>query len=82
MHLEEAISILKDAEKNRAGGLVSDSMRILVMGNVARPTQAIAYVSIANVQSIYGMFKGKTISIIVPSNPTVAEREALAQFEA
>ncbi len=82
MHLEEAISILKDAEKSRAGGLVNDLLRILVLGDIARPSQAIAYISIANVQRTYGMFKGKTISIIVPSNPTVAEREALAQYEA
>ncbi len=77
MPLEEAVSLLMQAEKHREYGIINDDLKILVMGDVGKQSQEIVYASLNQINKISARFSGKILALVIPSNPSFAEQELL-----
>ncbi len=81
MALDEAIALLQAAEKEKEFGIIHDGLKIIIMGDVGKETQSIAYTSIKDIKKISAMFSKKILVLVVPSSPSFAEQESLFGLE-
>ncbi len=81
MALEEAVTIINDAEKERGTGTFSDGLKLMVMGDIGKPTQEIAYLPYNNMGKAAKRFAKKMLVLVMPANPSFAEQESLSGFE-
>ena len=82
MSLEEAAELLRAAESEKGYGIVDDGLRLLVMGDIGRESQEIAYISLGEVSRVSSRFGGKILTLIIPSVLTFAEEESLKKYAA
>ncbi len=80
MSLDEAVNMLKVAEKEKEYDIVNDDLRVLVMGDIGKETQEIAYVSLKELGKITQRFAKKTLCLIIPSALTFAEKESISKY--
>ena len=79
MRLEEAVSLLRQAENEKLLDIITDDLKILVMGNVGKENQQTAYVSIKDTAKVAKEFDGKMLVIIVPATLNFAEEESISR---
>ncbi|MGC8889024.1 MAG: diphthine synthase [Candidatus Micrarchaeia archaeon] len=77
MSLEEALALLEVAERERG---VSLPQKIIVLADIGKASQDIAFGERAVLARMSKRFTGKIISLIIPSNPNFAEEEALSKY--
>ncbi|MGB9732887.1 MAG: diphthine synthase [Candidatus Micrarchaeia archaeon] len=77
MSLEEALALLEVAERERG---VSLPQKIIVLADIGKASQDIAFGERAMLARMSKRFTGKIISLIIPSNPNFAEEEALSKY--
>jgi diphthine synthase len=77
MSLEEALALLEVAERERG---VSLPQKIIVLADIGKASQDIAFGERAVLARMSKRFAGKIISLIIPSNPNFAEEEALSKY--
>ncbi len=80
MTLGDAVELLRKAEKDKEYGIIDDSLKLLVLGDVGKPSELIKYVSIGEAAEVESLFAGKILTIIIPATPSFAEEEALSKF--
>ncbi len=80
MTLAQAVQLLRDADWEKRLDIFTDDLYILVMGDVGKSTEAIAYLAVKDIGRVEERFGGKPLVIIVPASPTPAEMESLARF--
>jgi diphthine synthase len=81
MSLDEAVAQLKAAENEKLYDIIDDNLKILVLGNVGRETQELAYFRIGDAKKMQKRFNGKILSMIIPATLNFAEEEALGKFK-
>lgn len=80
MSIEEA-AVLLDAVDIKAPRIIGMDHKILILGNLGRKDQAVRYVTLSGINSkIKKEFKGKVLSLVIPSKPTFAEEESLKRI--
>jgi diphthine synthase len=77
MSLGEAIDLLNKAQEERKINIIQN---ILVLADVGKENEEIVYADINTLTKISERFKGKLISLIIPSNPNFAEAESLSKY--
>lgn len=82
MGLAEAVDLLKKGEEDKEFGIIDDSLKIMVLGDIGRKSELIRTTTIAEAPAIAGLFAGKTLTIIIPATPSFAEQEAISKYEA
>jgi diphthine synthase len=81
MALGEAITLLKEAEKEKGYGIINDDLKLIIMGDVGKETQEIAYKSLKEVPKISERFSKRMLVLVIPSSPSFAEQESLSGLE-
>ncbi len=82
MSLEEALSLLRAAEAEKELDIITDETKVLVMGDVGKESQDIAYARLGELKMLGKRFAGKFLVIIVPAQLTFAEEEFVVRFSA
>jgi len=77
MSLGEAIDLLNKAQEERKINIVQ---KMLVLADVGKESEDIVYADINTLYKISERFKGKLISLIIPSNPNFAEAESISKY--
>ena len=77
MSLGEAIDLLNKAQEERKINIIQ---KILVLADVGKESEDIVYADIHTLSKISERFKGKLISLIIPSNPNFAEAESISKY--
>jgi diphthine synthase len=78
MSIGEAVNILDSAELVEKTGIFSDKFRMMILADLGRKTQLIRCVGIDEVsKKLEDEVEGKVLSIVVPTNPTFAEKESM-----
>ena len=80
MSLDEALSLLRSAETEKKLGIITDEVKVLVMGDVGKESQDIAYARLGELKTLGKRFAGKFLVIIVPAQLTFAEEEFVGRF--
>ncbi|MEM3753760.1 MAG: diphthine synthase [Candidatus Micrarchaeaceae archaeon] len=82
MEIETAMRLLAEADSERGYNIMTKERKLLILANLGRPDQRIAYVEAGAVDgNLSKSLKGKTISIIIPAKTNFAEEEALAKYQ-
>ncbi|MEM3255160.1 MAG: diphthine synthase [Candidatus Micrarchaeaceae archaeon] len=79
MDIETAIALLLRAESDKGYSIISQA-KLLILANLGRPGQKIAYVETKAISKLASDLKRKTISIIIPAKTNFAEDEALNKY--
>jgi len=77
MSFEEALGLLQKAELERGVRIIN---KIIVLADVGKENQEIAFADKDILAKESGRFAGKVISLIIPSNPNFAEEESLKKY--
>ena len=77
MSLSEAIDLLNKAQEERKTNIIQ---KILVLADVGKESEDIVYADIQTLSKISERFKGKLISLIIPSSPNFAETESISKY--
>ena len=77
MSLGEAIDLLNKAQEERKINIIQ---KILVLADVGKESEDIVYADISALSKLSERFKGKLISLIIPSNPNFAEAESISKY--
>jgi len=81
MRLAEAVSLLHGADRQRNYNILKHDTKLIVLGDIGKETQTIAYLEIAKIgKEELMMFEGKVLTIIIPGKLNFAEEEALLKF--
>ena len=78
MGLEDAASIM-GASMHKGGGLSRDT-RLLVMGDIGRDSQKVAYAKVEFLRAMASGFKGMVLCMIIPGKTNFAEDDELSRF--
>jgi diphthine synthase len=82
MGLDEAVSIMRAAEKARRGGLVKDDLKVIVVANAGREGQQVRCVALGKAGELKGSLSGKAIALVMPAQMSFAEEENLRSASA
>ena len=77
MSLGEAINLLNKAQEERKINIIQ---KILVLADVGKESEDIVYSDIGALSKMSERFKGKLISLIIPSTPNFAEAESISKY--
>ncbi len=80
MKLSEATELLKNAELERLFDIINEGLRIVILGNVGKDDQELAYVRIGDANKVEKRFEGKVLSLVVPAQLSFAEKESLERL--
>jgi diphthine synthase len=81
MDLGEALDILRAADKEKGYNIINGYRHIIVLGDVGKDTQDIAYMKIQDIgEKIFKRFANKLTTIIIPAKLTAAEAEFVSMF--
>ncbi len=76
MSLQEAFDLLEKARSAKGVKLE----KILVLGDIGKESEEIAYGNMQSLMGISGRFDGKVLSLIIPSHLNFSEEEALSKY--
>ncbi len=79
MKLQEALSLLRLAEKEKEYDIINDNLMILVMGNVGRNDEQIRYTRLKEVEKSVSMFDNKLLVLVIPAKLSFAEEESVSR---
>jgi diphthine synthase len=83
MNIREALEIIRKAESIEKTGLFGAEFKMMVLADLGRKTQEIRYVEIGDVSGkLSKELEGKVLSIVIPANPTFAEKESIERIVA
>jgi diphthine synthase len=76
MTLDEVVSLLKAADKEKLFDIITDDLKVIILGDVGKETQDVAYLKIGACKKAEKRFARKTLSLIIPAPMNFAEQEA------